>query len=69
MTPKRHFEINWPLQSLAKRTCTKRAKIDDDLPLALIVSSDLNLRSNASSTDMISGGIWKKNNDKSGTLQ
>ena len=32
----------------------------DYLPLALIVSSDLNLRSNASSTDMISGGIWKK---------
>ena len=68
MTPKRHFEINWPLQSLAKCTCTQRAKIDDDLPLALIVSSDLNLRSNASSTDMISGGIWK-NSDKSGTLQ
>ena len=41
----------------------------DHLLLALIVSSDLNLRSNASSTDMISGGIWKKNNDKSGTLQ
>ena len=28
-------------------------------PLALIVSSDLNLRSKAASTETISGGIWK----------
>ena len=49
---------------MEKNTCEKKNEnivitYAAENPLALIVSSDLNLRSKAASTETISGGIWK----------